>query len=309
MKLASFCAQGHSSYGIVRNADIIDAGMRFGTSFPDLHSVISAGKIEQLRELTEAAADYRLADVRLLKPIACLGKILCVGINYPDRNQEYKDGSEPPKYPSLFVRFPDSLVAHEEPLVRPLESKLLDYEGEIALVIGRRGRRIAEAEALGYIAGYSICNEGTIRDWLRHGKFNVTPGKNFERSGSLGPWMVTADDVGVKPLRITTRVNGEVRQDDSTDHMIFPTAFQISYISRFCTLEPGDVIVTGTPAGAGARLDPPAYLVPGDIVEVEVTGIGTLRNHVIDEEGEAPQVPKREGYGRYDRTQKNIRQW
>ena len=169
--------------------------------------------------------------------------------------------------------------------MRPPESKQLDYEGEIALVIGRKGRRIAESDATTHIAGYTICNEGTIRDWLRHGKFNVTPGKNFERSGSLGPWVVTSDEIGMAPMRVITRVNGEVRQDETTDRMIFPISFLVSYISRFCTLEPGDIIVTGTPTGAGARFDPPRFLVPGDVVEVEVPRIGTLRNGVIDEPG------------------------
>jgi len=223
--------------------------------------------------------------VRLLKPIGRPGKILCVGVNYADRNAEYKDSSDQPKYPSLFVRFPDSLVAHEEPIVRPPESKQLDYEGEIALVIGRAGRRINEADAMVHVAGYTICNEGTIRDWLRHGKFNVTPGKNFEHSGALGPWIVTGDELAPGPMRIITRVNGEVRQDDTTDHMLFSMPALLSYISRFCTLQPGDVVVTGTPTGAGARFDPPKYLVPGDVVEIEVPGIGTLRNPVIDEQG------------------------
>jgi 2-keto-4-pentenoate hydratase/2-oxohepta-3-ene-1,7-dioic acid hydratase in catechol pathway len=155
------------------------------------------------------------------------------------------------------VRFPASLVAHEEPIVRPTESQQLDYEGEIALVIGKAGRRIAESDALAHVAGYTICNEGTIRDWLRHGKFDVTPGKNFDRTGALGPWVVTTDEIGSKPMRVMTRVNDEIRQDDTTDRMIFSIPFLTSYISRFCTLEPGDILITGTPTGAGARFDPP----------------------------------------------------
>jgi len=286
MKLASFEIAGRSSYGIVSGEGVIDAGSRFGANFPDLLSVISAGALNRLDALAaETKPDHALKDVRLLKPIARPGKILCVGVNYADRNAEYKDSSDQPKYLSLFVRFPDSLVAHEEPIVRPPESKQLDYEGEIALVIGRAGRRINEADAMAHVAGYTICNEGTIRDWLRHGKFNVTPGKNFEHSGALGPWIVTGDELGPGPMRIITRVNGEVRQDDTTDHMLFSMPALLSYISRFCTLQPGDVVVTGTPTGAGARFDPPKYLVPGDVVEIEVPGIGTLRNPVIDEQG------------------------
>jgi 2-keto-4-pentenoate hydratase/2-oxohepta-3-ene-1,7-dioic acid hydratase in catechol pathway len=291
MKIATFSANGRVSYGIVKDQRIVDAGSRLGDRFPDLRSLIAAGQIDQLENLgAKASADLPVADIQLLKPVPSPGKILCVGVNYPDRAAEYKDNSERPKYPSIFVRFPASLVAHEEPIVRPPESKQLDYEGEIALVIGRRGRRIAEAEAMSHVMGYTICNEGTIRDWLRHGKFNVTPGKNFDGTGSLGPWIVTSDEIGAYPLRLMTRVNGELRQEDTTDRMIFSMPFLISYISSFCTLEPGDIIVTGTPTGAGARFDPPRYLVPGDVVEVEVSRIGALRNRVIDEHV-APQKP------------------
>ncbi len=284
MKIATFEVNGRVSYGIVKDTGVVDAGSRLSGQFPDLRSVIAAGQLSQLEKLSaQVPVDFLLADIRLLKPIPDPGKILCVGVNYPDRAAEYKDNSELPKYPSIFVRFPASLVAHEEPIVRPPESKQLDYEGEVALVIGRRARRIAEGDALSCVAAYTICNDGTIRDWLRHGKFNVTPGKNFDRSGSLGPWIVTSDEIGAHALRITTRVNGELRQDDTTDRMIFPVSFLLSYISHFCTLEPGDIVITGTPAGAGARFDPPRYLVPGDAIEVGVSGIGTLTNRVIDE--------------------------
>jgi len=283
MKLATFEVNGRASYGIITETGAVDAGARLGNRFPDLRSVIAAGQIDQLENLAGQSADLPLAEIRWLKPIPNPGKILCVGVNYPERAGEYKDNPDAPKYPSIFVRFPASLVAHEAPILRPPESKQLDYEGEVALVIGRRVRRVPKDEAVSSVAGYTICNEGTILDWLRHVKFNVTPGKNFEGTGSLGPWMVTADEIGANPLRVITRVNGEIRQDDTTDRMIFPMAFLISYISRFCTLEPGDIIVTGTPTGAGARLDPPRYLVPGDVVDVEVSRIGTLRNRVIDE--------------------------
>jgi 2-keto-4-pentenoate hydratase/2-oxohepta-3-ene-1,7-dioic acid hydratase in catechol pathway len=285
MKLATFSAGNTTSYGIVGNEGVVDAGTRLGARLPDLRSVLAAGAIETLGALASENADYALSDVRWLKPIVNPGKIICVGVNYAGRNAEYKDGSALPKFPSLFIRLPDSLVAHDEPLVRPLESYQLDYEGEIAMVIGVPGRRIREADAMQHIAGYTICNEGAIRDWIRHGKFNVTQGKNFERSGSLGPWLATCDEIAPGRLRVITRVNGEVRQDDNTDHMMFPMPFLISYVSRFCTLQPGDIIVTGTPTGAGVHFDPPRYLVPGDTVEVEVPGIGTLRNGVVDEEG------------------------
>jgi 5-carboxymethyl-2-hydroxymuconate isomerase len=182
------------------------------------------------------------------------------------------------------VRSPDSLVAHGQALLRPPESVQLDYEGEIALIIGKRGRRVARKDARDYIAGVSCFNEGTIRDWTRHGKFNVTQGKNFDRSGAFGPWMVTADEIDpLGPLELSTRVNGELRQRDNTANLRFPFDFLIEYISAFTTLHPGDVISTGTPKGAGIHQEPPTFLVPGDIVEVEVGGVGVLRNPVSDE--------------------------
>jgi len=289
MKLATFDVKGRPSYGVVKDRGVIDAGARLGGRFEDLRAVISAGAVDELRNLTaRLTEDISLSEVHLLKPILNPGKILCVGLNYPERAAEYEDNPERPKYPSIFLRFPASLVAHDEPILRPPESPQLDYEGEIALIIGRKGRRIAEKDALDYVAGYTICNEGTVRDWLRHGKFNVTQGKNFEKSGALGPWLVTADEIGSNPLRIITRVNGEVRQDDTTDRMIFQVSFLISYISTFCTLEPGDIIITGTPTGAGARFFPPRFLVPGDVVEVEVPQIGILRNAVLDEKNPQP---------------------
>jgi 2-keto-4-pentenoate hydratase/2-oxohepta-3-ene-1,7-dioic acid hydratase in catechol pathway len=211
-------------------------------------------------------------------------RYFCIGVNYPERNEEYRDGSEPPKYPSIFIRTHTSFVHHDEPIVRPRESEQLDYEGEIVVVIGKGGRRIPQTDAPSHILGYSCANEGSVRDWLRHSKFNVTQGKNFDRSGSLGPWLIAADQVGTQPLRVITRVNGEVRQDDTSDRMIFPIPYLISYLSSFCSLESGDVILTGTPSGAGARLNPPRYLRPGDVVEVEVPGVGLLRNSVVADE-------------------------
>jgi 2-keto-4-pentenoate hydratase/2-oxohepta-3-ene-1,7-dioic acid hydratase in catechol pathway len=211
-------------------------------------------------------------------------KIVCVGVNYPDRNEEYKDGQAAPANPSLFVRFPRSFVGHRQNIVRPPESPQLDYEGEVVIVIGKAGRRIAEKDAVGHIAALSLCNEGTVRDWVRHAKFNVTQGKNFDRSGSIGPWLVPfEDEAQIDDIALTTRVNGEVRQHDRTGRMIFSFRKIITYISTFTTLVPGDVIVTGTPTGAGARRDPPVWLKPGDVIEVEAEGIGILSNGVEDE--------------------------
>ena len=218
-------------------------------------------------------------------PIPAPEKIICIGVNYPDRNAEYKDGQDAPKYPSMFMRTPRSFVGHGAPLVRPRVSPQLDYEGELVLVIGKAGRHITETDAMDHIGALTLCNEGTIRDWVRHAKFNVTQGKNFDSTGSLGPWLVPfTGEAQIADLRLTTKVNGELRQDDRTSRLIFGFRYLIHYLSTFTTLVPGDIIITGTPTGAGARFDPPRYLKPGDVVEVEVENIGVLRNGIVDEQ-------------------------
>jgi 2-keto-4-pentenoate hydratase/2-oxohepta-3-ene-1,7-dioic acid hydratase in catechol pathway len=283
VKLASFAVGSEVSYGLITSDGVIDAGARLAPALPNLSAVLAGGALDQLAALSEEPVDFLFDEVRLLKPIERPGKIVCVGVNYLGRNAEYKDGADQAKYPSLFLRIPESFVAHLEPQVRPPDSAQFDYEGELAVVIGMSGRRIAADTATAHVAGYTVCNEGTVRDWCRHGKFNVTAGKNFARTGSLGPFFVTTDEVGDGPLRVMTRVNGETRQDETTDRMVFSIPFLISYISTFCTLEPADIIVTGTPPGAGARFDPPRYLSAGDRVEVEVPGVGLLVNAVVDE--------------------------
>ncbi len=211
-------------------------------------------------------------------------KIICIGVNYPHRNAEYRDGQDARPYPSVFIRFARSFVGHMQPLVLPRASRQLDYEGEIVIVIGKPGRHIAAADAFDHVAGTTLCNEGCVRDWMRHAKFNVTQGKNFDATGAIGPWIIPfSGEEQIADIGLRTRVNGKTRQDDRTGRMIFPFRHLISYISTFTTLVPGDHIVTGTPTGAGARLDPPVWLQPGDIVEVEADGIGTLRNPVIGE--------------------------
>ena len=285
MRLLNFQVAGRNSYGAVAPNGIIDLGVRLGSGAADIVAALRAGLTEPMRSVAASGAcDYALEDVKILSPAGRGLRYFCIGVNYPERNEEYKDGSERPRYPSIFMRSHTSFVAHGEPIVRPRESEQLDYEGEIALLIGRDGRRIAQQDALSHVFGFTCANEGSVRDWLRHSKFNVTQGKNFDRSGSLGPFVTCAREVGDAPLRITTRVNGELRQDDSSERMIFQIPFLIHYISTFCTLEVGDVILTGTPAGAGARLDPPRYLQRGDEVEVEVSRVGVLRNVVVDDE-------------------------
>ena len=229
-------------------------------------------------------ADFSLTELKLLAPLVGGEKIICVGVNYAERNDEYRDGSDTPKFPSLFMRTPDSLIAHGQPILRPLESDQLDYEGEIVIVIGKTGRRISRENALLHIAGLTLMNEGTVRDWVRHGKFNVTQGKNFAASGAVGPWMVPIQGpIDYANLEITTHVNGELRQQDNTRRMMFPFDELIRYISQFMILKPGDIIATGTPIGAGARFDPPKWLKPGDQVEVSSPAIGTLSNTVQDD--------------------------
>jgi 2-keto-4-pentenoate hydratase/2-oxohepta-3-ene-1,7-dioic acid hydratase in catechol pathway len=284
LKLLNFRVGDRESFGALTAGGIVDLGARAEITASDVISFVRASERLPPTIRLDESCDYALGDVKVLSPAGRCVRYFCVGVNYPDRNEEYKDGSERPKYPSLFMRSHTSFSAHNEPIVRPRESQQLDYEGEIAIVIGRGGRRIPMEQALSHVFGYTCANEGSVRDWLRHSKFNVTQGKNFDRSGALGPCLVTRDEIGAEPLRITTRVNGETRQDDTSDRMIFPIPYLIHYISTFCTLESGDVILTGTPSGAGARFDPPRYLRPGDVVEVEIARVGLLRNAVVSDD-------------------------
>ena len=278
MRLITF---NNAHVGATDGQAVWDLTARTGAS--SMRALLRSGMAE-----AEAAiggdADYRFDEISLGLPVTAPGKILCVGVNYMNRNDEYQDGTDAPKNPSLFMRSPLSFSAHGDPIWRPPESEQFDYEGEIVLVIGKAGRRIRQADAMDHVAGLTIMNEGSVRDWLRHAKFNVTQGKNFDRSGGLGPWIETdLSGIDVTDMTVTTRVNGEVRQQDTTANMAFPFTKIIEYISTFTTLEAGDLIATGTPVGAGARFDPPKWLVPGDVVEVEVQGVGTLSNTVEDE--------------------------
>jgi len=283
-RFATIRAEGAQVYGVVVDGGVIALSAEF-PQWRTLKDVIAA---DGLADLAQAAAVRAVThadgsfdwDI----PVPDPEKIICVGVNFPDRNAEYKDGQDAPPNMSLFIRFPRSFTGHGAPLIRPPETPQLDYEGEIAVVIGKGGRRIPQDEALSHIGAMTLCNEGTLRDWVRHAKFNVTQGKNWDQSGAMGPWLVGFDDPAqIVDVALETRVNGEVRQQDRTGRMLFPVARQIAYISTFTTLVPGDIIVTGTPTGAGARFDPPRYLVPGDVIEVEAEGLGILRNTVEDE--------------------------
>ena len=282
MRFATFSAEGGIFYGAVTDAGMIALSPDF-PEWPTLREVIEAEGLARLqgaaegRTVTHTAFTYQI-------PVPAPEKIICVGVNFPDRNAEYKDGQAAPPNMSLFIRFPRSFTGHDRPLIRPPETPQLDYEGEIAIVIGKGGRRISQEDAYKHIAAVTLCNEGTLRDWVRHAKFNVTQGKNWNNSGAIGPWLVPfTNPAQLDDVRLTTKVNGELRQDDRTSRMLFPIRRQIEYISTFTTLVPGDIIVTGTPTGAGARFEPPKFLVPGDVIEIEAEGIGKLINTVEDE--------------------------
>jgi 2-keto-4-pentenoate hydratase/2-oxohepta-3-ene-1,7-dioic acid hydratase in catechol pathway len=284
VKLARIAINGEAAWAVVTDDGALDVGEVVGSGHGAIHDFLNPQGLEKLAQFAAARdPDVALEDIGYEPLLTDPEKIICVGVNYHNRNEEYRDGAEAPRFPSLFMRSPTSFTAHDRPLVRPSESEQLDYEGEIAIVVGKAGRRIPADRALDHIAGLTLVNEGTIRDWVRHAKFNVTQGKNFDSSGSIGPWMVSADEFeGYDNLVIQTRVNGELRQDDTTANTIFGFARLIEYISSFTTLKAGDIISTGTPTGAGARFDPPRFLKPGDSVQVSSPMIGTLHNGIVD---------------------------
>ncbi len=289
MKLASYKVRGRESFGAMvgegAGLGVVDLKTRLAPRFNSVLDLLRDDGLDIARAAMRGVrADFPASEVEWLAPVLAPEKILCIGINYANRNADYGD-QDVPKYPSMFYRAPGSLSPHLGPILRPFESEQLDYEGEIALVIGRPGRRIAQADALSHVAGVTLCNEGTIRDWIRHGKFNVTQGKNWDATGSIGPWLVTADEIDLtKPLHITVKINGEITQDDTTASMIKSFSDLIAYVSTFMTLKAGDIIVTGTPIKTGPRTDPPTWLKAGDTIEVSVPEIGTLRNTVVNEQ-------------------------
>jgi 2-keto-4-pentenoate hydratase/2-oxohepta-3-ene-1,7-dioic acid hydratase in catechol pathway len=279
MRLVSFeRVDGTASYGTTDGQMVRDAGAALGARFPDLMAVIAAGAVDAL---SGAGPEIDLASVRLLPPIPHPGKILCIGLNYLPHILE--TGRAKPEKPSIFTRFADSLVGHGAPLVRPAASTHFDYEGELALVIGKAGRHIAAADAWDHILGYACFNDGSIRDYQNH-TTQFWPGKNFEKSGSFGPWIVTPDEVGdIMAQTLTTRVNGQVEQHTPISDLAIGIAELIAYASTVTTLRPGDVIATGTPGGVGNHRKPQLFLEPGMTVEVEISNVGLLSNGVIDE--------------------------
>jgi 2-keto-4-pentenoate hydratase/2-oxohepta-3-ene-1,7-dioic acid hydratase in catechol pathway len=282
MKLVSFCNQGTPSYGMVQGDKVLDLTRHFGSSAPDLRSFITQGLQQKAADLAASKPfDLPVDTLTFLPVIPNPGQIFCVGLNYADHVSE--TGKQVTESPAIFLRLPASQVAHGQDIVRPAESHRLDYEAEIAVVIGMGGRRISEARSWEHIAGYSCYNDGSVRDW-QVATSQWTPGKNFYRTGGFGPWLVTADEI--KPgqvMRLQTLLNGRVLQDTTTDKMIHGIPRLISYISTFTPLEPGDVIVTGTPGGVGNKRDPQIFMKPGDICEIVVDALGTLRNGVRDE--------------------------
>ena len=284
MRFATVNTDEGQLYGAILEGGFASLSQDF-PQWATMRDVIEAGGLAALKKAAEGrAVSHPDGSFTYAIPVPNPEKIICVGVNFPDRNAEYKDGQDAPPNMSLFPRFARSFTGHGEALVRPPETPQLDYEGEIAVVIGKGGRRISKVDAFDHIAALSLCNEGTLRDWVRHAKFNVTQGKNWDSSGAIGPWLVPFTDASqLEDIRLTTHVNGELRQDDRTSRMLFPIRRQIEYISTFTTLVPGDIIITGTPTGAGARFDPPRYLVPGDEIIIAAEGIGELHNTVRDE--------------------------
>lgn len=271
MRLISFVgADGRESFGRIEGKSVVRLG-------DCLKAALVAGDPAALPDGESVA----LSAVTLLPPIPRPGKILCVGMNYASHRDEM--GRQQMGHPAIFTRWADTLVAHGAPLVRPLESECLDFEGELAVVIGKAARRVAEADAMDYVAGYAVFHDASVRDWQRH-NMQFTPGKNFPGTGAFGPALVTRDEIGDPgALRVQTRLNGELVQDQSVADLIFPIPVLIAYLSSFTTLSPGDVIATGTPGGVGEKRDPPLWMKAGDCAEISIGAVGTLVNPVVDE--------------------------
>jgi 2-keto-4-pentenoate hydratase/2-oxohepta-3-ene-1,7-dioic acid hydratase in catechol pathway len=278
MKLITFAVDGREAFGVVSGDGIVNMTRRLGHA--TLRAALTAGAIEEMRKaMRDAKPDHTLSEIKFLPAISNPAKILCAGINY--RSHAAETGRELPKQPSMFIRFTDTLVGHEGEMIRPTVSDNFDFEGELAVVIGRAGRHIKAEHALDHVAGYTCFVDGSVRDYQ---KFSVTSGKNFPGTGPLGPWIVTADEIP-DPAKLTlmTRLNGNEVQHSGTDLLIYSIPQIIAFCSDFTALSPGDVIATGTPEGVGHSRKPPLWMKPGDVLEVEITGIGVLRSRIVDE--------------------------
>jgi 2-keto-4-pentenoate hydratase/2-oxohepta-3-ene-1,7-dioic acid hydratase in catechol pathway len=281
MKLVSFLSRAVASYGILEGTQVRDIGHALRVQWPDLKTMLGQDYRKDASEARASAPVLDLSEVELLPPIPNPAKIFCIGHNY----EEHRVETERPKttFPSVFLRFADTLVAHGQSGWIPASSVEIDYEGELAVIIGRGGRHIPRAQALEHVAGYSCFNDMSVRDWQRHTS-QFTPGKNFPRTGGFGPWIVTADEISdPQELELTTRLNGETVQHATTAQMIFPVSEIIGYISSFTPLSAGDVIASGTPGGVGVKRNPQLFMKAGDVVEIEIASIGTLRNTMVAE--------------------------
>jgi len=280
MKLATFRSAKGASYGAVTDKGIVDLGKRLGNRYPDLKALIAGNGFAEAAKLLSEKADFRTEEIGWLPVIPNPDKIVCVGLNYQDHVVE--TGRDNTEQPAIFLRLAESQVGHLQPIIRPRESTHMDFEAEIAVIIGTPGRRISQADAWKHIAGYSCYNDGSVRDWQRH-TIQWTAGKNFAHTGGFGPWMVTADEIPPNTkMTLSCRLNGQQMQHATTEQMIFKIPKIIEYVSAWTTLLPGDVLVTGTPGGVGARRTPPVWMKPGDKVEIEIDKVGILENGIAD---------------------------
>jgi 2-keto-4-pentenoate hydratase/2-oxohepta-3-ene-1,7-dioic acid hydratase in catechol pathway len=280
MKLLTYRTSKGTSYGAVAGQGVIDLGRRLGAKYPDLKALIAGNAFGEAAKLLKEAPDHKLSEIEFLPVIPNPGKIVCVGLNYQDHVVE--TGRDNTEQPAIFLRVAESQLGHKQPMPRPRESTHLDYEAEIAVIIGKGGRRISQKDSWSHIAGYSCYNDGSVRDWQRH-TIQWTAGKNFDATGAFGPWMVTADEIPPNTkMTLSCRLNGQEMQKATTEQMIFKIPKIIEYVSAWTTLAPGDVLVTGTPGGVGARRTPPVWMKPGDKVEIEIDKVGILENGISD---------------------------
>jgi 2-keto-4-pentenoate hydratase/2-oxohepta-3-ene-1,7-dioic acid hydratase in catechol pathway len=282
MRIISYELAGVKSFGIVKDDGVVDARRHLDQPYEDLRALLVRDGLQALRNLQGHDPDHALSDITYLPVIDNpAAKILCIGVNYMPHIREM--GRERPDYPVVFVRFANSLVGHGADIVKPTASEQFDFEGELAVIIGKRARHVTRENALDYVAGFSCFNDGSVRDFQKHG-LQWTPGKNFPRSGAIGPWLVTVDEQpNPAKMQMKTLLNGNIVQNESVGELCFGVPELIEYISTWTELEPGDVIATGTPGGVGAGRKPPLWMQAGDVIEVDISGVGLLRNQVAAE--------------------------